>query len=87
MGQGGANAPAANALVARHGGRYLARTADPERLEGEAAWAALRLIIAWPSEEAAEALINGPEYAAHLQAQTDGPESHHFLINGVDDFA
>ena len=39
---------AANALVAQHGGKYLARTSGHERLEGEGADAALRIIIEWP---------------------------------------
>lgn len=43
----------ANALVARHGGKYLSRTASHERLEGEDEDAALRIIIEWPSKEAA----------------------------------
>ena len=37
-----------NALVAQHGGKYLARTASHERLEGEGEDAALRIIIEWP---------------------------------------
>lgn len=39
----------ANALVAKHGGKYLARTQLHEQLEGESADAALRIIIEWPS--------------------------------------
>ena len=46
-----------NAIVARHGGKYLARTASHERLEAQGEDAALRIIIAWPSKEAAEAFM------------------------------
>ena len=77
----------ANALVAQHGGEYLARTANHDRLEGEGEEAALRIIIQWPSKEAAEAFMNDPAYQPHLAARTAGSISHHFLIEGKDDLA
>ena len=77
----------ANALVAQHGGRYLARTANHERLEGEGENAALRIIIEWPSKSAAEAFMSDPAYLPHLKARTAGSDSHHFLIEGKDDLA
>ena len=77
----------ANALVARHGGRYLARTSSHERLEGDGEGAALRIIIEWPSKEDANAFMSDPEYVPHLEARTAGSISHHFLIEGKDDLA
>ncbi|MEM9386606.1 MAG: DUF1330 domain-containing protein [Pseudomonadota bacterium] len=77
----------ANALVAQHGGKYLARTSDHERLEGEGEEVALRIIIEWPSKEAAMAFVKDPAYAPHLEARTNGSNSHHFLIEGKDDLA
>ena len=77
----------ANALVAKHGGKYLARTANHERLEGASEDAALRIVIAWPSKEAATAFMNDPDYAPHLKARTAGSNSEHFLIEGKDDLA
>ena len=77
----------ANALVAAHGGRYLARTASHQRLEGSGDNAALRIIIQWPSRQAAEAFMQDPAYAPHLLARTEGSISHHFLIEGKDDLA
>ncbi|MEM7426024.1 MAG: DUF1330 domain-containing protein [Pseudomonadota bacterium] len=79
--------PAANALVAKHGGRYLARTASHERLEGEGDEAALRIVLEWPTREAALAFMGDPDYVPHLQARTGGSVSHHFLIEGKDDLA
>ena len=76
-----------SALVAQHGGKYLARTASHERLEGEGEDAALRVIIEWPSKEAAVAFMKDPAYAPHLKARTAGSNSHHFLIEGKDDLA
>ena len=75
------------ALLAKHGGRYLARTASHERLEGEGEGAALRIIIEWPSKEAAMAWMNDPAYRPHFEARTAGSNSHHFLIEGKDDLA
>jgi len=77
----------ANALVAQHGGRYLARTASHQRLEGDGEAASLRIIIEWPSKEAAEAFMSDPAYQPHLKARTAGSISHHFLIEGQDDLA
>jgi len=75
----------ANALVAKHGGNYLARTSNHERFEGEGEGAALRIIIEWPSKEAAQAFISDPAYEPHLKARTVGSNSQHFLIEGKDD--
>ncbi len=77
----------ANAAVAKHGGKYLARTSSHEQLEGDAKDAALRIIIEWPSKEAAEAFAKDPGYVPHLKARTAGSVSHHYLIEGKDDLA
>ena len=77
----------ANALVKKHGGKYLARTSNHERLEGEGGDAALRIVLEWPSKEAALAFMNDPEYRPHLEARSAGSESLHFLIEGRDDLA
>lgn len=77
----------ANRLVAQYGGQYLARTASHQRLEGEGEEAALRIIIEWPSKQAALDFMNDPEYKPHLEARTAGSISHHFLIEGKDDLA
>lgn len=79
--------PTANALVAKHGGEFLARTSNHERLEGEGEKAVLQIIISWPSEQAAKNFINDPEYAPHLKSRTAGSNSHHFLIEGKDELA
>lgn len=77
----------ANKLVAQYGGKYLTRTSSHERLEGEGEAAALRIIIEWPSKEAAVNFMNDSEYTPHLKARTAGSISHHFLIKGKDDLA
>lgn len=79
--------PTANKLVAKHGGRYLARTASHEQVEGADKPAALRIILEWPSNEAAMNFMNDPEYKPHLEARTGGSQSYHFVIEGKDDLA
>ncbi len=79
--------PTANRLVAKHGGKYLARTASHEQVEGAEQSAGLRIILEWPTKAAALAFMNDPDYATHLQARTQGSVSHHYLIEGRDDLA
>ncbi|WP_299677641.1 DUF1330 domain-containing protein [uncultured Tenacibaculum sp.] len=79
--------PTANKLVEKHGGKYLARTTSHEQVEGKKQEAALRIVISWPSKEAATAFMNDPEYAPNLKARTEGSVSHHYLIEEKDDLA
>ncbi|MEM9128721.1 MAG: DUF1330 domain-containing protein [Pseudomonadota bacterium] len=79
--------PAANALVAKHGGKYLARTTNHEQVEGAEQPAALRIILEWPSKEAAMNFMNDPEYKPHLEARTAGSDSYHFVIEAKDDLS
>ena len=72
----------ANRLVPKHGGKYLARTASHEQIEGDKKEAALRVVIEWPSREAAISFMNDPEYVPHLKARTSGSVSNHYLIEG-----
>ncbi len=75
------------AIIDKHGGKYLARTTSHERLEGEGEDPALRVILEWPSAEAAKAFVADPEYAPHLAARHAGSVSHHVIIEGKDDLA
>ena len=79
--------PIANDRVAAHGGKYIARTASHEQVEGDTQDAGLRIIIEWPSKEAAEAFMADEAYAPHLAKRTAGSISHHYLIEGKDDLA
>ena len=77
----------ANKLVAKHGGKYLARTATHEQVEGGKQEAGLRIILEWPSKENALNFMNDAEYAPHLNARTNGSVSHHYLVEAKDDLA
>ena len=79
--------PTANKVIAEHGGKYLARTASHEQLEGPERAAALRILIEWPSREAAVSFMENPEYKPHLEDRHAGSTSYHWLIEGKDDLA
>lgn len=74
-------------IVTKHGGKYLARTASHEQIEGNDTPAALRIVIEWPSKEDALAFMSDAEYIPHLKARTAGSVSHHYLIEAKDDLA
>jgi len=79
--------PIATKLVAKHGGKYLSRTATHECVEGSSDPVGLRVVIEWPSKSAAQAFMNDPEYVPHFNARAQGSISNHFLIAGSDDLA
>lgn len=74
-------------LVEKHGGKYIAQTDVHESLEGDRENPALRVIIQWPSRQAALDFMQDPEYAPHLAGRSAGSISHHALIEGVDALA
>ena len=74
-------------MVAKHGGKYLARTTNYKRMEGSGDDPAAFVIIEWPSREAGVGFMNDPEYKPFLEARLAGSVSHHFLIDGNDELA
>lgn len=71
-------------MVERHGGRYLARTAQIERLEGERERPQVLLIIEWPSHEAATDFYESDEYRSYREARRAGARNEFLLIAGDD---
>ena len=59
------------AIVTRHGGRYLVRGATMEKLEGAGPLPHVMVVIEFPSYEAARACWDSPEYQA-VKALRDG---------------
>lgn len=56
-------APAAAALVAKFGGKYVIRAPGAEQLEGAGGAGASVVVSEWPDKAAALAFWNSPEYA------------------------
>jgi uncharacterized protein (DUF1330 family) len=70
-------------LVEQSGGRYLARTSNIEKLEGER-MPQLCVILEWPSREAAVALYESDEYRPYRESRSAGAINKFLLIAGED---
>ena len=77
--------PAVSAFVAKHGGKYLARTQTMEKIEGDDPLPSAFIIFEWPSKEAFHAFYNDPEYQSHKKARLAGT-SGAFTLVAADDF-
>ena len=71
-------------LVESHGGRYLARTSQIEKLEGERRTPQIFLIIEWPSRDAAVAFYESEEYRPYRQQRLQGSRGEFILVAGED---
>jgi uncharacterized protein (DUF1330 family) len=71
-------------LVEGHGGRFLARTSNVEKLEGEREPPQIFLIIEWPSREAAVAFYESEEYGPYRQSRVEGARNEFALVAGED---
>ena len=71
-------------LVEQRGGRYLARTSNIQRLEGERKVPQLMVIIEWPSKEVAENFYRSDEYAPYLRSRLSGAQNELVLVAGED---
>ncbi|MGH9842655.1 MAG: DUF1330 domain-containing protein [Blastocatellia bacterium] len=71
-------------LVERHGGRYLARTSNIEKIEGERKTPQILLVIEWPSRDAAVAFYESDEYRPYRQSRIEGARNEFVLVAGED---
>ena len=71
-------------IVARHGGKYLSRSANIRTLEGEAPDTTLIALVQFPSMGSLEAFLKDPEYAPFAKARQDGSISHFHAIDDTD---
>jgi uncharacterized protein (DUF1330 family) len=71
-------------MVERHGGRYLARTSNFEKIEGDREPPGLYLLIEWPSKEAADAFYASSEYRPLLESRIGGSRGDFALVAGED---
>ncbi len=71
-------------LVEQHGGRYLARTPNIEKLEGELEPPQVFVIIEFPSMEAARSFYTSAEYQPYHEARERGASTELVLVAGED---
>jgi uncharacterized protein (DUF1330 family) len=71
-------------IIARHGGRFLARGGTSQVLEGPAKFDRF-VIIEFPTLEAGAACFNSPEYRAAAAFRRNGAgEVESFIVEAVD---
>jgi uncharacterized protein (DUF1330 family) len=71
-------------MVERHGGRYLARALEVERIEGDGALPQSFAIMEWPSREAIDAFYESEEYRPYREKRIKGARNEIFLVTGED---
>jgi uncharacterized protein (DUF1330 family) len=71
-------------MVERRGGRYLARSARIEQIEGGRPVPQIVLIIEWPSKQAADEFYESEEYRPYREARRAGARNEFVLVSGED---
>lgn len=71
-------------IAAKHGGKYLSRSANKTSLEGDMPDVDVIALIEFPSVEAAQAFAGDPEYAPFAKARQDGTVSSLFVVDDSD---
>ena len=71
-------------MVERRGGRYLSRTAQIEKIEGERARPQVIVLIEWPSKEVADEFYESEEYRPYREARGQGARNEFLLVAGED---
>ncbi len=71
-------------LVEQHGGRYLARTSNIEKIEGQRPAPQIFLIIEWPSKQAAESFYDSDVYRPYREKRLAGAKNEFLLVAGED---
>mgnify|MGYP001814272660 CR=1 FL=1 len=71
-------------IVHKHGGKYLARSANVETIEGAPLETTLIALLEFPSVEAAKSFLADPDYAPFATARQNGSDSRFQLIDDTD---
>lgn len=71
-------------IVHRHGGEYLARSANIVSLEGEAPDATVIGILKFPTLAAAKSFASDAEYAPFAKARQAGSISRFYVVDDTD---
>ena len=71
-------------IVHKHGGKYLARSANITTVEGEGLDTTLVALLRFPSMAAVEAFAADPDYAPYAKARRAGSVSRLHVIDDTD---
>lgn len=75
--------PKVQAQVESHGGRYLARNTEIEKLEGPDALPSAAVILEFPSAAKAKEWYNSSEYQPFIKARQAGSTGNLLLLEGL----
>ena len=75
--------PKVEALVQKHGGRYLVRGGKMDVVEGTTPASRVMVVVEFPSMEHAQAWYNDPEYAPLIKLRQTGSEAEIVLVDGL----
>ncbi len=70
------------AVVAKHGGRFLVRGGGMETMEGSAALPSAIVVLEFPSMEHARAWYGDPDYAPLIKLRQGGSDVDIVLVEG-----
>lgn len=71
-------------IAGRHGGKYLARSANISSLEGAAPDLTLVAIIEFPDMDGLKGFVDDPDYAPYAAARQAGSDSQFYAIDSTD---
>jgi len=71
-------------LIAKHGGKFLARTSDHTKVEGDAPLPGTTVVLEFPSIEAARAWHTDPEYLPLIEQRRSGTITEGRLVPGME---
>lgn len=71
-------------IASRHGGKYLARSANISSLEGAAPDLTLVAIIEFPDMDGLKGFVDDPDYAPYAAARQAGSDSQFYAIDSTD---
>ena len=77
--------PKVQALVQKHGGRYLVRGGEMDVVEGTTPPSSVMVVIEFPSMEQARAWYHDPEYAPLITLRQSGSDAELILADGLSD--
>lgn len=75
--------PKTEALVEKHGGRYIVRGGAMETLEGGNPLPNAMVVLEFPSMERANAWYNDPDYAPLIKLRQTGSDLDFVLVDGL----
>ncbi len=75
--------PKVQAMVEAHGGRYLARALEVEKLEGPGEAPTVAVILEFPTKEQAKRWHDSATYAPFRQARQAGSDGTILLMRGL----